>query len=122
MLIWKLKEKNSILDRELNPGLQLYALALHHWAIQDKHWAMTELISYTGCLYNKENLERQETNKNGRGTERHLRKTYESVVRLAGDRRQDIERWNEMKMNILAGLFETRLVLLRLQTNDPVTR
>ena len=38
-------------------------------------------------VYNKENLERQEeTNKYGRGTERHLPKTNESVVRPAGER------------------------------------
>ena len=37
--------------------------------------------------YNKENLERQETNKYGRGTERHLPKTDESVVRPVGERR-----------------------------------
>ena len=38
-------------------------------------------------VYNKENRERQETNKNGRRTERHLPKTDESVVRPAGERR-----------------------------------
>ena len=38
-------------------------------------------------VYNKENLERQETNKYGRGTERHLPKTDESVVRPAAERR-----------------------------------
>ena len=37
--------------------------------------------------YNKENLERQKRNKNGRGTERHLPKTDESVVRPTGERR-----------------------------------
>ena len=31
-------------------------------------------------VYNKENLERQETNKYGRGTERHLPKTDEGVA------------------------------------------
>ena len=31
----KLKEKNSILDRELNPGLWLYVLVRYHYAIQD---------------------------------------------------------------------------------------
>ena len=41
-------------------------------------------------VYNKENLERQETNKYGSGTERHLPETDESVVRPAGDRRKDI--------------------------------
>ena len=38
-------------------------------------------------VYNKENLERQETNKNGRGTERHLPKTDESIIRPAGEHR-----------------------------------
>ena len=38
-------------------------------------------------LVNKENLERQETNKNGSGTGWHLPKTDESVVRPAGERR-----------------------------------
>ena len=33
---------------------------------------------------NKVNLERQKTNKNERRTERHLPKTDESVIRLAG--------------------------------------
>ena len=37
-------------------------------------------------VYNKENLERQETDKYGRGTVRHLPKTDESVVRPAGER------------------------------------
>ena len=37
-------------------------------------------------VYNKENLERQETNKYGRRTERHLPTTDESVVRPAGER------------------------------------
>ena len=32
-------------------------------------------------VYNKENLERQETNKYGRGTEQHLPKNDESAVR-----------------------------------------
>ena len=36
-------------------------------------------------VYNKENLERQETNKYGRGTERHLPKTNKSVARPAGE-------------------------------------
>ena len=38
-------------------------------------------------VYNKENLKRQETNKNGRGTEQHLPKTDESVVQSAGEHR-----------------------------------
>ena len=38
-------------------------------------------------VYNKENLERQETNKYGRGTVRHLPKTDESIVRPMGERR-----------------------------------
>ena len=37
-------------------------------------------------LYNKGNLERQETNKYGRGTERHLPKTDESIVRPTDER------------------------------------
>ena len=41
-------------------------------------------------VYNKENLERQETNKYGRGTERHLPKIDESVVRPAGEYCYDI--------------------------------
>ena len=49
-LVWKLIEKNSFLDQGLNPDHQLYALALYHWAIQDKHQSMTELISYMKCV------------------------------------------------------------------------
>ena len=37
-------------------------------------------------VYNKENLERQETNKYGRGIVWHLPKADESVVRPAGER------------------------------------
>ena len=48
-----------------------------------------KLVSFVTQIvqYNKENLEWQETNKNGRGTERHLPKTDESVVRPAGEHR-----------------------------------
>ena len=53
-------------------------------------------------VYNKENLERQETNEFGRGTEWHLPKTDKSVVRPTSERRKDIWRWNETKMNISA--------------------
>ena len=38
-------------------------------------------------VYNKENIERQETNKYGRGTEQHLPKTDKSVFRPAGEHR-----------------------------------
>ena len=38
-------------------------------------------------VYDKENLERQETNKYGRGTEQHLPKTDESVIWPTGERR-----------------------------------
>ena len=48
------------------------------------YWVLQSLMK------SKENLERQETNKNRRGTERHLPKTDDSVVRPAGERRQDI--------------------------------
>ena len=42
----ELKEKNSILDRDLNPGLlALRANALTSWAIQDKYGFKIELIS-----------------------------------------------------------------------------
>ena len=45
-LIVELKEKYSILDRILNPGLLVYrANALTNWAIQDKYQSTTELIS-----------------------------------------------------------------------------
>ena len=43
-------------------------------------------LIYLG-VYNKENRERKETNKYGRGTEQHLPKTDESVVRPVGERR-----------------------------------
>ena len=36
-------------------------------------------------MYNKENLERQETNKNARGTEQHLPKTDESIAKTYRD-------------------------------------
>ena len=45
------------------------------------------MVSFSKVVYNKENLERQETNKYGRGTVRHLPKTDESVVQSAGERR-----------------------------------
>ena len=45
------------------------------------------VLLLTLFVYNKENLERQETDKYGRGTEEHLPKTDESVVRPAGERR-----------------------------------
>ena len=48
------------------------------------------VIVFFHVWYNKENLERQETNKNGKGTEQHLPKTDESVVRPSGERRYDI--------------------------------
>ena len=41
-------------------------------------------LSLWTAVYNKENLERQETNKYGRGTVRHLPKTDESIVQPAG--------------------------------------
>ena len=46
-------------------------------------------------VYNKENLERQETNKYGRGTVRHLPKTDESVAKTYRDE-------TKTKMNISA--------------------
>ena len=36
-------------------------------------------------VYNKKNLERQERNKYGRGSMRHLPKTDESIARPAGE-------------------------------------
>ena len=44
------------------------------------------LLNNIFVVYNKENLERQETNKYGRGTERHLPKTAESIIRPTGER------------------------------------
>ena len=43
-------------------------------------------MNITLFVYDKENLERQETNKYGRGTVQHLPKTDERVVRPAGER------------------------------------
>ena len=40
-----MKEKNSILDWELNPGLQLYVLVRYHYAVQDNCQSKVELIS-----------------------------------------------------------------------------
>ena len=45
-----MKEKYSILYRGLNPGLQLYALALYHWVTQHKHRTISELIYYTAGI------------------------------------------------------------------------
>ena len=47
----------------------------------------SSILSLCLVVYNKENLERQETNKYGRGTVQHLPKTDESVVWPAGERR-----------------------------------
>ena len=48
--VWKLNEKNSILDRGLNPGLFLRAGTLP-LSYQDKHWSTAELISYSYPLF-----------------------------------------------------------------------
>ena len=47
-------------------------------------WDLWSSAEEKWVVYNKENLERQETNKYGRGTERHLPKTEESIIRPAG--------------------------------------
>ena len=54
---------------------------LHHIA------TLVVFIHLLKVVHNKENLERQETNKYGRGTEQHLPKTDESVVEHMGERR-----------------------------------
>ena len=39
------------------------------------------ILNHKNCDIIRKNLERQETNKNGRGTEQHLPKTDENVIR-----------------------------------------
>ena len=54
---------------------------------------MTKWSDFFTCkivVYNKKNLERQETNKYGKGIEWHLPETDESVIRPTGERRYDI--------------------------------
>ena len=53
------------------------------------HWdrVLLNFVIVILVTYNKENLERQETNKNRRRTERHLPKTDERVVLPAEEHR-----------------------------------
>ena len=70
-------------------------------------------------MYTKENLERQEANKYGRGTERHLPKTDESVVRPTGgiaktyrDETKENEYFGQITMAFLSsGIQETEVKL-----------
>ena len=55
---------------------------------REYHLSVTQIILILlHVVYNKENLKgMKQTNKYGRGTERHLPKTDERVVRPAGER------------------------------------
>ena len=55
-----------------------------HKPLKIQTFILISLLLYELCIIEK-NLERQETNKNGRGTEWHLPKTDECVIRPAGE-------------------------------------